>query len=117
MAAKKEKVTLAGALGAGAVVTAREPVLVPRYDADGNQTGENLTLWVRQLGALELQDVWYGARAEGRTGVAELVAAAVSDDEGNRFDVEEVHSLRTEIAKILTTAALKVNRLDGEAGN
>lgn len=117
MSNTNKKPTLSSALGAGAVVTAREPVLVPRYDAEGKPTGEQTTLWARQLGALELQDVLRAARGAGRTGMVELVAASIQDDDGNSFEVEEVQSLRKEVSELLLNAAIKVNRLGEEAGN
>lgn len=113
----KKPPTLSEVLGGGAMVTAREPVLVPRYDADGKPTGEQTTLWARQLGDLELKDLLSVAKREGRSGMVELVAASIENDDGVRFEPEQVQSLRREVSELLLNAAIKVNRLGEEAGN
>lgn len=100
-------------IGSDAFIRDREQVVVQR------PSGDNLTLYVRRLGYLEATDLWAKVKANGNTGLIELVAAAVEDEDGNRFTPEEVALLRREIVQPLVKAVMDVNKLttDDPAGN
>lgn len=107
----KEKKTID--IGSDAFIRDREQVVIPLPG------GENMTLYVRRLGYLEATDLWARVKANGNTGLVELVAASVEDDSGNRFNQDEVSLLRPEIVQPLIQAVMRVNKLtsDDPAGN
>ncbi len=98
------------ALGGGASRSHKHAVLVPRFNENGELTGDFLTLYVRELGALEKLEIGAMARSAGWTGFSDCMAASICDDEDNRFTVEELMSLRDEAYKPLLAKFNEVNR-------
>lgn len=100
-------------IGGDAFIRDREQVVIPLPG------GENITLYVRRLGYLEFMNLLAKVRASGSTGSIELVAAAIENEDGGRFSIEEVALLKQEVVEPMLDAALRVNRMGGrvEAGN
>lgn len=104
----KQTQTLAGTFAAS-MATARHPIELPH--------GEGvITLFVRELGYLEIQEVYATARMSGQSAMGLLVAAAVEDKDGNRFTIAEAMSLRREVAAPLFAEVAKVQRIGEDAG-
>ena len=89
---------------AGAVATVKHPVDVPLGEG-------KVSLFVRELGYLELQELYAQARINGQSALGLLVAAAVEDADGNRFTYQEAMSLRKEVAAPLFTEVTRVQRM------
>lgn len=102
----KEKKTLAGVFAAS-MVTVRHPIELPAGEG-------TVTLFVRELGYLELQEAYATARITGQSAMGLLVAVAVEDADGSRFTYAEAMSLRREIAAPLFADVAKTQRI-GEA--
>ena len=100
-------------IGESAYVTDREPVLVPV-----GEDGAMLTLYARRLGCLEVTEISAKASASGVPWIIPMVAASIEDEDGNKFDDDEVRRLRKEVADPLFAAVIRVNRMDivGEDG-
>ena len=90
------------------LATVRHPVEVPRGEG-------TLTLFVRELGYLELQDVYAQARLRGESALGLLVATAVEDGDGNRFSYRDAMSLRREVAEPLFAAVTRIQRMGEDA--
>ena len=102
-------------IGGGAFVSEREAVLVPSGDGDGL-----ITLYAHKLGCLQVTEIMGIASARDESWLIPLVAASIQDDDGNQFTVEEIRTLRKEVADPLLSAVLKVNKIasgDGEEKN
>lgn len=96
-------------IGGDAFIRDREQVVIPLPG------GENITLYVRRLGYLEFMNLLAKVRASGSTGSIELVAAAIENEDGGRFSIEEVALLKQEVVEPMLEAALRVNRMGGRA--
>lgn len=96
-------------IGGEAFIRDREQVVIPLPG------GENMTLYVRRLGYLETMNLLAKVRAVGSTGSIELVAAAIEDEDGGRFTLEQVAALKQEVVEPMLDAALRVNRMGGRA--
>lgn len=99
--------TLAAAFSAN-LATVRHPVEVPHGDGV-------LTLFVRELGYLELQEVYSQARLRGESPLGLLVAAAVEDGDGRTFTYREAMALRREVAEPLFSGVTQIQRLGESA--
>jgi hypothetical protein len=93
---------------AGAVAGARHPVDVPLGEG-------KITLFVRELGYLELQEVYAQARINGQSALGLLVASAVEDVDGNRFTYPEAMALRREVAAPLFSEVARLQRIGDES--
>lgn len=87
-------------------VSEKIPVEVPNGD-------KKLTLYVRELGYLEVTKAY----SEQENILPRLIVAAVTDENGERFTLEEVLSLKKEVADPLIEAVLKVNSSGREEKN
>lgn len=75
--------------------------------------GKTITLNVRELGYAEKQSLYAQSNiAKSVNPFAHLVAAAVSDAEGNTFTVDEVNRLKQEVAEPLFKQVLKFQGID-----
>jgi hypothetical protein len=63
---------------------------------------------------MERKEIAMRAYHDGRTGISDCMAAAVSDDDDNRFTVEEFMALRDEVIKPLIDAFNRINRTESE---
>jgi hypothetical protein len=71
--------------------------------------GKKLTFYAIAITFLENQNIAISAAARGQNGLALLVAASITDAEGNKFTYDEVLKLKQEIARPLLDAALEIN--------
>lgn len=94
---------LAGAF-ASSMATARQAVEIPRGEG-------TLTLFVRELGYLEMQEAYAQARANQQSALGLLVSLAVEDADGNRFTYAEAMRLRRDVSAPLFTEVARVNRI------
>jgi len=79
-------------------------------------SGKPLTLYVKELSYLRIMDI-YANKKEGSSSLACLIAASISDKDGNQFTIEEAMNLKKEIAEPLIEAVLKINSLSGAEKN
>jgi hypothetical protein len=93
---------------AGSFADQRTPVVV-------KHGGEDLTLYVREIGYLEKAALQVNASQGETFFLAALLAATVEDKDGNRFTYDEVLKLREDVSKPLFNAVIEVNRLGAEA--
>lgn len=93
---------------AGSFADQRTPVVV-------KHGGEDLTLYVREIGYLEKAALQMKTSQDESFFLAALVAASVQDADGNRFTYEEVLNLRKDVSEPLFLAVIEVNRIGDEA--
>jgi len=74
-----------------------------------------VTLYVRELGYLAVQDVYARARISGQSAIGLLVAAAVEGEGGERFEYDEVMRLREHVASPLFAEVARVQRIGDES--
>ena len=76
--------------------------------------GKEITLYANEIGYLEMAQIGARIEAGDDKGLIMIVAASITDADGNKFTIDEVNRLKKEAAEPLFKAALKVNELDGE---
>ncbi len=88
----------------------------PRHAIKVPQGEGELELFVRELGYLELQDIYATARVMGKSAIGLLVAACVEDVEGVRFSYDEVMQLRDRVSSVLFQKVAEIQRIgEGES--
>lgn len=93
----------------GDFVGPRHPVKIPRGKGE-------LELFIRELGYLELQDIYATARVMSKSAIGLLVAACVEDVEGVQFSYEEVMRLKDPISSTLFFKVAEIQRIgEGES--
>ncbi len=76
-----------------------------------------LTLYVQELGFVEVQNKISAAVTTGRNTIAALVAEVVSDKDGNKFTYEEVCNLKKKVAMPLFKAVSQALGVNGDEKN
>ncbi len=71
--------------------------------------GKDLPFFANEIGYLEGQNIAVQANLNGKNGLAMLVAASITDPEGNKFTYEEVLRLKKEHAEVLFEAVAKLH--------
>lgn len=78
---------------------------------------KTLTLYAHEIGYLEAARIYANIKKGDGGGLAELIAASVTDKAGNRFTVEEAARLKKAVAEPLMDAVIKVNGLGADEKN
>lgn len=92
------------ALGPESFVAGKKEVIV-------QSGGKDVTLFVQQIGFLDMQKLRLDVRGEDMNYMAKLLVAAVVDGDGNRFTYDEARNLIPAVARPLLEAAIEINGL------
>lgn len=74
-----------------------------------NYNGKDLTFFANEIGYLESQNIAVQSNLNGKNGLAMLVAASITDGDGNKFTYEEVLRMKKEYAEAFFEAVAKLN--------
>lgn len=76
--------------------------------------GEDITFYANELGFLASQHIAVQAGAEGKNGLALLVAESITDADGVKFTYDEITKMKREFAEPLFNAVVELHKMGEE---
>lgn len=79
--------------------------------------GKEVIFYANEIGYLQSQQIAVNASKENNNSLAALVAASITDPDGNHFTYEEVLRLKKEYAEPFFAAVVELNNFGGKEKN